>query len=153
MTKELIFFISYVRGVRKIELELESRNIFKYSWFSYVKAVNLKAETLSLMNKPEAELDKDEKKELEKLELSFVSREISKYNDIFLKNSLIELIKTKAERVKNSDFYGYMVIISFNWKEASLYNFLRTLLHFFILLVFFTILPYDAIYNYITSFF
>ena len=88
--------MSYVKSIRLIEKDLEERKIFKYSWFSYVKAINLKAETLSLVNKPYNELDKDEKKELEKLELSFISREISKYNDIFLSSNLIELIKTST---------------------------------------------------------
>jgi hypothetical protein len=153
LLKELFLFISYVKGIRSLETRLEERNIFKYSWFSYIKAVNLKAETLSLANKPYEELDKDEKKELEKLELSFISREISKYNDIFIESNLIELIKTNANRIKDKDFYGYMVIIAFNWNHMTLYNSLRIIFQSIIWVIILTHIPYSTIYNYVMSFF
>jgi len=153
LLKELFLFISYVKSMRSLETKLEERNIFKYSWFSYIKAVNLKAETLSLANKPYDELDKDEKKELEKLELSFISREISKYNDIFVESNLIELIKTNANRIKDNDFYGYMVIIAFNWNHMTLYNSLKIIFQSTIWVIILTYLPYSTIYNYIMSFF
>lgn len=153
MIREFYLFIFYIRKLKTIESELDSNKIFKYSWFSYVKAINLKAETLSLVNKPYEELEEDQKKELEKLELSFISREISKHNDIFIKADIIELIKTKAVRVKDSDFYGYMVEISFNWKNASLYHFLRTFFHMIIWTLIILMLPYNFIYEYVISFF
>ncbi len=151
--QEFYLFLFYIKKVRSLGQELLDNKIMKYSWFSYVKAINLKAETLSLVNKPYHELDEDEKKELEKLELSFISREISKYNEIFILSGIIELIKTKANRVKDNDFYGYMVEISFNWKNASLYQCLRLLFQLSIWIVILIYIPYNLLYEYLVSFF
>jgi len=151
--KELYMFFFYVRTMSNIKQELKNNKIVKYSWFSYVKAVNLKAETLSLMNKPEHDLDENEKAELDKLELSFISREISKYNDIFISSGTIELIKTTAIRVKDNDFYGYMVEISFKWNNAKLYQILRLLFQVSIWIILLSFLPYNSIYKYIVQFF
>jgi len=151
--KELYMFFFYVRTMSNIKQELKNNKIVKYSWFSYVKAVNIKAETLSLMNKPEHDLDENEKAELDKLELSFISREISKYNDIFISSGTIELIKTTAIRVKDNDFYRYMVEISFKWNNAKLYQILRLLFQVSIWIMLLSFLPYNSIYEYIVQFF
>ena len=94
--KEISMFVSYVKTINNMEKELEDSKIVKFSRHSLGKAINLKPETLLLASKHESDMTDEEKKELNKLELSFISKEISKHNDIFINNGIIELIKTKA---------------------------------------------------------
>lgn len=150
--KELRFFYIYSKSVDSIFNELrekEGSSIQKSSRFSMIKGVSLKTETLLYMNKPENELTKEEKEELEKFELSFVSKEISKHNDIFIREGVIELIKTKANRVKNDDYYGYMVEIYFNWNHAKPYNIIRLLVNISFWVILLSLLPYSAIFQFI----
>lgn len=151
ISKELYMFLLYVKALNAIEPELEESRIVKASKFSLIKAINLKPETLLLANKLESDMDKEDKKELHKLELSFVGREIAKYNDIFINSGIIELIKTKATRVKDSEYYGYIVTISYNWKKAKLYEIIRLLFQISIWVIIFVNIPYIDLYNYIMS--
>jgi len=149
--KEFYLFFSYLKTIKQMNSELEERGIVKASRYSLVKAVNLKVETLLLANSLEKDMNKDETEELQKLELSFVSREISKYNDIFITHGIIELIKTKAERVRNKDYYGYMVEISYNWNNATLYQVLRTIFQISIWTLLLYLIPYTTIIGYCIS--
>ena len=153
ISKEIYLFFVYVKSLKGIQKELAERRIVKSSRFSLLKAINLKPETLLLANKLESEMSDDDKEELKKLELSFISREIAKHNDLFMENGIIELIKTKANRVKDKDYYGYMVTITYNWKKARLYEVLRLLLHISMWVTLLVNIPYSSIYNYIVSFF
>ena len=149
--KELSMFISYVKTLNLIEKDLEDSKIVKLSRFSLGKAINLKPETLLLANKHESDMTDEEKKELNKLELSFITKEISKHNDIFINSGIIELIKTKANRIKNNDYYGYIVEISYNWNHAKPYKVAKLLFHILIVSIAFAIIPYKAIYEFVLS--
>jgi hypothetical protein len=151
ISKELYMFLLYIKALNEIEPELEESRIVKASKFSLIKAINLKPETLLLANKLESDMDKEDKKELHKLELSFVGREIAKYNDIFINGGIIELIKTKATRIKDNEYYGYMVTISYNWKKAKLYEIIRLLFQISIWVIILVNIPYINLYNYIMS--
>lgn len=151
--KEIYLFFYYVKTLKKIKPILDEKRIIKSSWFSLIKAINLKAETLLLANKPESDMSEEDQDELRKLELSFISREIAKHNDIFIESGIIELIKTKASRIKDKDYYGYMVEISYNWKKAKLYEVVRLLFQLSVWIVTLVNMPYIAIYDYIVSYF
>lgn len=151
ITKEIYLFFSYLKTINDITPELEERGIFKASKYSLIKAINLKAETLLLANSLEKDMNEEEIKELHKLELSFISREISKYNDVFITHGIIELIKTKAERVRNKDYYGYMVEISYNWTKANLYQVLRIIFQISIWVILLYLIPYATIIEYCVS--
>ena len=153
ISKEIYLFFYYIKTLKKIRPELKEKKIVRSSWFSLVKAVNLKAETLLLANKPESDMDDEDKNELRKLELSFIGREIAKHNDIFIENGIIELIKTKADRVKNKDYYGYMVEISYNWKKAKPYEVIKLVFQLSIWIAVLVNIPYVAIYDYLVSYF
>ena len=114
--KEIYLFISYVKTINAMGQTFKSKGIMKDSKYTLVKGINLKAETLMYGGVGE---------ELERFEISFIGKEMSKYNEIFLENGILELIKTKANRIKNDDFYGYLVSISFNYKYFTLYSILR----------------------------
>lgn len=57
--------------------------------------------------------------ELEKFEKNLVVQELVQYNDFFIRNQLIELVKTSLKRIKTKDFYAYLVIIHFRFKEIT----------------------------------
>ncbi len=152
MTKEFYFFFIYKKSLKILEPSLKDRNIVKSSSSSLIKSINLKPETLLLANKAEEKMSDDDKNELKKLELSFVSKEIAKHNDIFIEEGIIELIKTEASRVKTSDYYGYLVEISFRWNDAKLYQVLRIIFQISLWIVGLLLFPYKEVFNYIVSF-
>lgn len=134
--KEIYLFISYVKTINSMENTFKSNGIMKDSKYTLVKGINLKAETLMYGGVGE---------ELERFEISFVGKEMSKYNDIFLENRILELIKTKANRIKNEDFYGYLVSISFNYKYFTLYSILSSILYVILMVLLFLNIPYGYI--------
>tara|TARA_R110000751_G_scaffold250586_1_gene350121 strand:- start:525 stop:1004 length:480 start_codon:yes stop_codon:yes gene_type:complete len=134
--KEIYLFISYVKTINSMEKTFKSNGIMKDSKYTLVKGINLKAETLMYGGVGE---------ELERFEISFIGKEMSKYNDIFLENRILELIKTKANRIKNEDFYGYLVSISFNYKYFTLYSILSSILYIVLMILLFLNIPYGYI--------
>tara|TARA_R110002074_G_scaffold67007_4_gene158050 strand:- start:2847 stop:3326 length:480 start_codon:yes stop_codon:yes gene_type:complete len=134
--KEIYLFISYVKTINSMEKTFKSNGIMKDSKYTLVKGINLKAETLMYGGAGE---------ELERFEISFIGKEMSKYNDIFLENRILELIKTKANRIKNEDFYGYLVSISFNYKYFTLYSILSSILYVILIVLLFLNIPYGYI--------
>ena len=82
--KEIYLFISYVKTINAMAQTLKSKGIMKDSKYTLVKGINLKAETLMYGGVGE---------ELERFEISFIGKEMSKYNEIFLENGILELIK------------------------------------------------------------
>lgn len=134
--KEIYLFISYVKTINSMEKTFKSNGIMKDSKYTLVKGINLKAETLMYGGVGE---------ELERFEISFIGKEMSKYNDIFLENRILELIKTKANRIKNEDFYGYLVSISFNYKYFTLYSILSSILYVILMVLLFLNIPYGYI--------
>ena len=134
--KEIYLFISYVKTINAMGQTFKSKGIMKDSKYTLVKGINLKAETLMYGGVGE---------ELERFEISFIGKEMSKYNEIFLENGILELIKTKANRIKNDDFYGYLVSISFNYKYFTLYSILSSILYLTALVLIFLNIPYGYI--------
>lgn len=134
--KEIFLFISYIKSINKLEPILKKDGIIKNSKYSLVKGINLKAETLLYGGTGE---------ELERFEISFIGKEMSKYNNIFLDEGILELIKTKANRVKNNDFYGYLVDISFNYKYLTLYSIMSKIVYITILVLLILNVPYGYI--------
>lgn len=137
MIKEIYYFFIY----RKAIINLEKTNVLKENGFwrngllyGLTYGVNLKSETLLLLSKPENEISLEEKSELEKLEKSFVGKEISKHNGIFMEKGILELMKTYAERWKTPDYYGYVVYLDFNFKEFSIYVLIWFLIYFSLIL-------------------
>jgi len=134
--KEILLFVSYANTIDNMETSLKKKGIVKATKFTLVKGINLKAETLMYGGKGE---------ELERFEISFIGKEMSKYNDMFMEAGILELIKTKANRIKNEDFYGYLVNISFNFKYITLYSILSVVLYLTMLTVIFVNIPYAYI--------
>lgn len=55
----------------------------------------------------------------ESVELRLVGEKMKTYNDFLSREGLLDSVKVEYERVKNDSFYGYIIQISFNFKEYS----------------------------------
>ena len=150
--KEIYLFISYVKTINKLNDALEKKGIIRSrtSKFSLVKGVELKPEILELETDPDKikrVLEGEVTPDLERFEISFVGKEMSKYNDIFMQHDILELIKTKANRLyKRGEKYGYLVEISFNFNYLKLYFVLSTLINIIIIFsLLLMLLPYQYI--------
>jgi hypothetical protein len=112
--KEIYFLSQYIKGIN----DLDKSGILKEKgfttkndiWRTLSKGINLKPETL---------LYGGEGKELERFELSFIGKEMSKHNELFLQKGILEFIKTRADRVKSEEYYGYVVNVMFNFKHIT----------------------------------
>jgi len=113
--KELNLFFYYrntVKGLIKSgELEKTGLRVDALNRIFFVK--NLDAEVL-LYGEQEGGLDKFEK--------GFVAEELRKYNEFFIKNQLIELVKTSLKRIKTSEYYAYLVLIFFNFTKVTIFE-------------------------------
>jgi hypothetical protein len=55
----------------------------------------------------------------ESVELRLVGEKMKRYNDFLSREGLLDSVKVEYERVKNDSFYGYIIQISFSFKEYS----------------------------------
>lgn len=53
----------------------------------------------------------------ESVELKFVSDSMKKYTDFLQNEGILDVIKAEYERVATEDFYGYVVLIRFDYKN------------------------------------
>lgn len=53
----------------------------------------------------------------ESVELKLISEKMNRYNDFLTKEGILDSIKVDYERVKNDDFYGYVLQIGFNFSN------------------------------------
>jgi hypothetical protein len=53
----------------------------------------------------------------ESVELKLVSEKMNKYNDFLTKEGILDSIKVDYERIKNEEFYGYVLQIGFAFKK------------------------------------
>lgn len=55
----------------------------------------------------------------ESVELKMVSDKMLKYNDFLTKEGILDVITVDYDRVKNDDFYGYILQVKFDFKNFS----------------------------------
>jgi hypothetical protein len=53
----------------------------------------------------------------ESVELKLISEKMNRYNDFLTKEGILDSITVDYERVKNDDFYGYILQIGFNFSN------------------------------------
>jgi hypothetical protein len=88
---------------------LLERNGFKRGpLYSIFKGVNLRAET---------EMYPEE--ERESFELGFVAAEMKKYNELLMKEGILNMVTTETDRVHTQDYHGYTVSIWYNFKHVK----------------------------------
>jgi len=125
--KEIRLFLFYRKTVKALvasgELEKNGLRVDSLNRIFFVK--NLEAEVLLYGNQEEGGLERFEK--------SFIAEQLRKYNDIFIKNQLIEIVKTSLKRIKTQDYYAYLVTIFFNFKKFTLLRTIYVLAYFWTL--------------------
>lgn len=54
---------------------------------------------------------------IESAELKLVAERMKKYSAFFEREGILDSIKADPERIKNDDYYGYLINITFNFKK------------------------------------
>lgn len=65
----------------------------------------------------------------ESVELKLISEKMGKYNDFLTKEGILDSVKMDYDRIKNDEFYGYILKISFNFKKYSEQKYNRSIIH------------------------
>jgi hypothetical protein len=69
----------------------------------------------------------------ESVELRLISEKMAKYNDFLTKEGLLDSIKVDYDRVKNDQFYGYILQISYNFKQYNRFDLIYSISYFSII--------------------
>lgn len=66
----------------------------------------------------------------ESAELKYISEKLGKYTEFLTKEGIIDYIKVDYDRVKTSDYYGYILKISYDFKVYSRKKLTSAILYF-----------------------
>lgn len=55
----------------------------------------------------------------EQFEKTFIAEALRVHNEMFIKNQLIDVVKTSLERIKTKDYYAYLVKIGFRFRAVT----------------------------------
>lgn len=113
--KEYKDWVFYKNTVEQMDLDgfFEKHNMNTGKQMQIYLGVDLPPETLM---QPEEEIDKFERQ--------LVAKEVSKFNEPFFNYGIFEYLETATERVKTNDYYGYIVMFSFNFKKFTFWKLL-----------------------------
>ncbi len=70
----------------------------------------------------------------ESVELKLISEKMNKYNDFLTKEGILDVIKVDFERVKNDEFYGYILQIRFDFKKYKKADLIYSISYFLAIL-------------------
>jgi len=139
--KEIFLFISYGKSLNDMEKSgiLKEHGFKRDGTYRLIKGINLQ---------PEIKLDggPPDSSELKRFELSFIGKEISKYNDLFLEENILELIKTTTHRVDDKqDYYGYTVSLMFNFNHLSTFFIMWSIIYTSLIVYLFSLISLEQI--------
>jgi hypothetical protein len=66
----------------------------------------------------------------ESVELRLISEKMNKYNDFLTKEGILDSIKVDYERIQTEEHYGYVLQISFNFKQYKKSDFIYGISYF-----------------------
>jgi hypothetical protein len=66
----------------------------------------------------------------ESVELKLISEKMNKYNDFLTKEGILDSIKVDYERIQTEEHYGYVLQISFNFKQYKKSDFIYGISYF-----------------------
>lgn len=66
----------------------------------------------------------------ESVELKLISEKMNKYNDFLTKEGILDAIKVDYERIQTEEHYGYVLQISFNFKQYKKSDFIYGISYF-----------------------
>ena len=64
------------------------------------------------------------------VELKLISEKMNKYNDFLTKEGILDSIKVDYERIQTEEHYGYVLQISFNFKQYKKSDFIYGISYF-----------------------
>lgn len=67
--------------------------------------------------------------EIERFEKQIIAREVSKLNEPLFKAGIFEYLETASERIKNDDYYGYVIMFSFNFRNFTFWKLVYSILY------------------------
>jgi hypothetical protein len=79
----------------------------------------------------------------ESVELKLISEKLKKYTDFLTKEGILDSIKMDYDRVKNDEYYGYILQISYDFKKFKKYSLIYDISYFIII---FTLILSGAIH-------
>ena len=104
--------LSKYKTYKKIIFDLNETGKLEKIGFKADKDANL---YLGIDLNPELLLYSDSSQE--SVELKLISEKMNRYNDFLTKEGILDSITVDYERVKNDDFYGYVLQIGFNFSK------------------------------------
>ena len=140
--RELLDYRKYALSIERMDKEgLLSDNGFERGpLYSILRGVNLRPETLLYGEEDQ-----------ERFELGFVAEAMKKYNELLAKEGILNLVTTKTKRIKNENYYGYVVSIIYNFKKLKLRSILYCVLYMTILTIVLSKLNYSTILDFASN--
>jgi hypothetical protein len=137
----ILDYLSPIRIYRRLSIhvkELVNYRTFKRIIFDLNKSgklneVGLKADPdlnmyIGIDLNPELLLYSDTSQE--SVELRLISEKMNKYNDFLTKEGILDSIKVDYERIQTVEHYGYVLQISFNFKQYKKSDFIYGISYF-----------------------
>jgi hypothetical protein len=69
----------------------------------------------------------------ESVELKLISEKLKKYTDFLTKEGILDSIKMDYDRIKNEDYYGYVLQIKYDFKKFKKASFIYDISYFSII--------------------
>jgi len=119
IANEAFDYWTYIKVINKLKKdgEFDKVNLRVTEWGKAYYIVNLQPELLIY--------EKEGFSELQKLEMTKVKESLGPYNEFYLKHMLIDYVKTGFERIRDKDYYGYLVWIDFSYSYLLKENLIR----------------------------
>jgi hypothetical protein len=114
--REFRAYLFYVNTIKRLKKsgEFEKRNL-RVDFLNRVYFIhNLNPEILMYGEAEEGGIERFEKQ--------FVAESLRAHNDLFIGNELIDIVKTSTTRIKNQDYYAYLVKIGFRFRTMTFWN-------------------------------
>lgn len=140
--KELFTYRVYAKAIERMDKEgvLQDNGFERGPFYSIIRGVNLRPETLLY--------GEDEQ---EKFELGFVADNMKKYNELLAKEGVLNLVKANTERVKNNDYYGYLVSIVYRFNKLNYRSIAYCISYITILTIILSKINYSALADFVSN--
>lgn len=121
--------INYVKRIIAIRKDIEGKKHFisiiprleSDAFFSrYMKVFRKDRVYLGINLLPEIKLQKTNPLDLENEEKRRLAMEISKFNDVFAKYGILEMVKLLPKRIESDAHYGFVIEIFYNYRHLNL---------------------------------
>lgn len=140
--REAFNYWTYIRVVNSLKKsgEFEKVNLRVTELGKAYYVLNLQPELLIY--------EKEGFTELQKLEMTKVKDSLIQYNEFYINHRLIDYVKTGFDRIRDKDYYGYLVWIDFAYFYLQRENLTRTAVTLFSNLIAYCLIIGALIYKF-----